>query len=81
MEFGELKQEFEKLYGKGEIRLFTGPARVNIIGEHTDYNGGYVFPCALDMGSACMVRPREDGVIRLASTSCPDKVAADASKL
>lgn len=81
MELRELKIEFEKIYGPGEVRFFIGPARVNLIGEHTDYNGGYVLPCALDMRSACAARPRKDGVINLASTSCPARVSARADKL
>ncbi len=81
MELSELKIEFEKIYGPGEARFFIGPARVNLIGEHTDYNGGYVLPCALDMRSACAVRPREDGIITLASTSYPKRVSARVNKL
>lgn len=81
MELSELKAEFEKIYGPGEVRFFIGPARVNLIGEHTDYNGGFVLPCALDMRSACAVRPRKDGVINLASTSCPARVSARTDKL
>lgn len=81
MELCELKKEFEKLYGPGDVRFFIGPARVNLIGEHTDYNGGYVLPCALGMRSACAVRPRKDGVINLASTSYPKRVCAHIDKL
>ncbi|MCB0800947.1 MAG: galactokinase, partial [Bacteroidales bacterium] len=48
-----LKEEFFRLYGDREREpvLFYSPGRVNLIGEHTDYNGGYVFPCALDFGT------------------------------
>ena len=42
-----VKEAFSRLYGAGEApRLFFAPGRVNLIGEHTDYNGGHVFPCA-----------------------------------
>ena len=42
-----LRQEFCELYGAdGDIRAYFAPGRVNLIGEHTDYNGGHVFPCA-----------------------------------
>ena len=57
MTVAELKKEFESLYGAGgEIRIFHSPGRVNLIGEHTDYNGGYVFPAALSMGSTIALR-------------------------
>ena len=46
----ELIQKFQELYGaEGDIRTYFAPGRVNLIGEHTDYNGGHVFPCALTM--------------------------------
>ncbi|EGD50052.1 Galactokinase galactose-binding domain [Thermoanaerobacter ethanolicus JW 200] len=55
-------EALEKFYGKNdaEIRLFYSPGRVNLIGEHTDYNGGYVFPCALDFGTYAAIRKRND---------------------
>lgn len=58
----DLKQAFLELYGSNdvEIREFFAPGRVNIIGEHIDYNGGYVFPCALDFGTSAVVRKRKD---------------------
>ena len=45
-----LKENFYKVYGESskDVRLFKSPARINIIGEHIDYNGGKVFPCAID---------------------------------
>ena len=44
----ELLAKFKELYGgEGDIRTYFAPGRVNLIGEHTDYNGGHVFPCAL----------------------------------
>ncbi len=57
----QLIEKFQKLYGEGgEIRTYFAPGRVNLIGEHTDYNGGHVFPCALTMGTWAVVRNRED---------------------
>ncbi len=53
---------------KDQIRVFASPGRVNLIGEHTDYNGGYVLPAALDMNSYVAVRPRNDRIIRMMAT-------------
>lgn len=66
-----LKHQFTDLYGgsPADIRVFFAPGRVNLIGEHTDYNGGYVFPAALTFGTFMLIRKREDKLIRLASTN------------
>ena len=62
----ELRKHFEELYGAGgEIISCFAPGRVNLIGEHTDYNGGHVFPCALTIGTYGIARKREDRQIRL----------------
>ncbi|MFR9064356.1 MAG: galactokinase [[Clostridium] scindens] len=61
-------QKFQELYGKGGgIRAYFAPGRVNLIGEHTDYNGGHVFPCALTLGTYGIVRDREDRKLRFYS--------------
>lgn len=66
----KLVEKFEKLYGNGgEIQKYFAPGRVNLIGEHTDYNGGHVFPCALTIGTYGIVRSREDRVIRFYSAN------------
>lgn len=63
-----LKEVFVRLYGSGgEIRHYFAPGRVNLIGEYIDFNGGYVFPCALTMGTYMVVRKREDTRIRFYS--------------
>jgi galactokinase len=50
---------FAKAFGDAKnARVFFAPGRVNLIGEHTDYNGGHVFPCALTMGTYATVRRR-----------------------
>lgn len=57
----KLMEQFQKLYGAGgDIRAYFAPGRVNLIGEHTDYNGGHVFPCALTIGTYLIARKRED---------------------
>ncbi len=47
----ELIASFNEVFGGSEPELFFAPGRVNLIGEHTDYNGGHVFPCALTIGT------------------------------
>jgi galactokinase len=63
-----LYEGFKKYYGdtKG-AELFFSPGRVNLIGEHTDYNGGHVFPCALTMGTYALVRKRSDNKMNFVS--------------
>ena len=56
----KLMQEFERIFGGTEdVRLFFAPGRVNMIGEHTDYNGGHVFPCALTIGTMLLQEETE----------------------
>jgi len=64
----KIRTKFEELFGnEGEIKTYFAPGRVNLIGEHTDYNGGHVFPCALTMGTYAVARKREDNKLRLYS--------------
>lgn len=87
----KLMETFQKLYGgEGDIRSFFSPGRVNLIGEHTDYNGGHVFPCALTLGTYGIARKRNDRKIRFYSdnfsglgvmeTSLDDLVPSPAAK-
>lgn len=68
-----LIDRFVEKYGesKQELRIFNAPGRVNLIGEHLDYNGGYVLPAALEFGTTLLIRPRKDGKISFASTNIP----------
>lgn len=60
--------KFKELFGEeGEIGVYFAPGRVNMIGEHTDYNGGHVFPCALTIGTYGVARKREDKKLRFYS--------------
>ena len=74
MKYEAIKKEFCNLYGEGPVRIFKSAARINLIGEHIDFSGGLVFPAAISLRSACALRERADGVIRLASTSCEHRV-------
>ncbi|HEY2492187.1 MAG TPA: galactokinase [Paenibacillus sp.] len=67
----QLKQKFALKYGEGkhEEHVFYAPGRVNLIGEHIDYNGGYVLPAALEFGTTLIVRERADNKIHFASTN------------
>ena len=64
----DLIKEFKEIFKyDGEVETFFSPGRVNLIGEHTDYNGGFVFPCALDFGTYAIVKKREDKTFRMYS--------------
>lgn len=64
----QLQDKFAELYGtEGEPKAYFAPGRVNLIGEHTDYNGGHVFPCALTIGTYGLIRPRKDRTVRFYS--------------
>jgi galactokinase len=71
MNTDQLKETFISLYGEGEnkVSIFFSPGRVNLIGEHTDYNGGYVFPCALSFGTFLVLRPNNKRLVRFATTN------------
>ena len=65
---GNLIKEFKEIFKyDGNVDTFFSPGRVNLIGEHTDYNGGFVFPCALDFGTYAVVKKREDKIFQLYS--------------
>lgn len=71
MTASELKQKFIEKYGEGDFHGYFAPGRVNLIGEHTDYNGGFVFPCALSFGAYCMLRKTDRKTVRFASLNLP----------
>jgi galactokinase len=64
----EVLAKFKEIFGdEGEIGVYFAPGRVNMIGEHTDYNGGHVFPCALTIGTYGIARKRSDKKLRFYS--------------
>lgn len=64
----KLLQKFEELFGDADgVKVYFAPGRVNLIGEHTDYNGGHVFPCALTIGTYGAARKRNDNKLHFYS--------------
>ena len=64
----KLIAKFAEVFGDDkDVQVFFAPGRVNLIGEHTDYNGGHVFPCALTIGTYGVARKRNDDVLRFYS--------------
>ena len=68
-----LHQEFNKLYNKEADNAYFSPGRVNLIGEHIDYNGGLVMPCAITFGTYLLTSPNNDGVFRFRSLNFSEK--------
>ncbi|WP_196593044.1 galactokinase [Pectinatus sottacetonis] len=68
----KLKKSFYDQFKEEAIELFFSPGRVNLIGEHTDYNGGHVFPCAISLGTYGAVSARTDNKVCCYSLNLPD---------
>lgn len=81
MEVKELKQAFQEAYGKPATAVYFSPGRVNLIGEHTDYNGGSVFPCALSFGTYLLLAPNGTQTMRFKSLNMPEVVEVSLDKL
>lgn len=80
----KLIDKFGEIFSKeGDIKVCFAPGRVNLIGEHTDYNGGHVFPCALTIGTYCAIRENEDGKLRFYSMNFENRgiIEADINNL
>lgn len=72
MNLEKMKGDFVELYHEDSELSFFAPGRINLIGEHIDYSGGYVFPCAITFGTYAVVKVREDRKIRLSSSNFKD---------
>ena len=72
MNLDKMKGDFLELYHEDSALSFFSPGRINLIGEHIDYSGGYVFPCAITFGTYAVLKIREDRKIRLSSSNFKD---------
>lgn len=72
---------FAQAWGGAPTRVVRAPGRVNLIGEHTDYNDGFVLPCAIDFQTVVAARPRDDGQLRVVAADCGDERDAFATAL
>ena len=77
----ELKTAFEKSYSKPAEAIYFAPGRVNLIGEHTDYNGGAVFPCALSFGTNLLLAKNDKKVMNFKSLNQPEIVTLNFNQL
>lgn len=64
---------FKEKFDQGDYRIFFAPGRINLIGEHTDYNGGNVFPCAITFGTYAIAQKNNSGVVRVYSMNFEEK--------
>jgi len=69
-----LKSQFSELFGQESKNVFFAPGRVNLIGEHIDYNGGLVLPSAVTFGTYLLTAPNKDGIFRFRSTNFDEKL-------
>ncbi|MDR1584680.1 MAG: galactokinase [Prevotellaceae bacterium] len=75
MTVSELKSSFQSAYGKEAEAVYFSPGRVNLIGEHTDYNGGAVFPCALSFGTYLLLAKNDKKAINFKSLNQPEVIS------
>lgn len=80
MIISELAKHFEDLFGVSP-KIFSAPGRVNLIGEHTDYNDGFVMPCAIGLSTRAAISPRKDHKLIIHSDEFPDQLEFDLDNL
>lgn len=81
MEVKEMKKAFQEAYGHEAEAVYFAPGRVNLIGEHTDYNGGFVFPCALSFGTYLLLRKNGEKFLQFRSLNLPEVVKVSLDNL
>jgi galactokinase len=72
MNITKLTTTFREIFDAQPEQAFFAPGRINLIGEHTDYNGGHVFPCAITYGTYAVAKKRDDNLVRLYSVNFPE---------
>jgi galactokinase len=81
MELKELKEAFGTVFQAPSEAVYFSPGRVNLIGEHTDYNGGFVFPCALSFGTWLLLRKNDQKAVHFRSLNLPEVVKVPLDEL
>ena len=81
MELNELKKAFLEAYNHEAEKVYFSPGRVNLIGEHTDYNGGHVFPCALSFGTNLLLAANNQKALRFKSLNMPEIICLPLDQL
>ena len=76
-----MKKAFREAYGHEAEAVYFAPGRVNLIGEHTDYNGGFVFPCALSFGTYLLLRKNGEKFLQFRSLNLPEVVKVSLDNL
>ena len=76
MEKQALLDGFKDVFGRSGQDVFFSPGRINLIGEHTDYNGGLSMPCAISLGTYGVFAPREDDQVELYSANIKGKIVS-----
>jgi galactokinase len=77
----QITEEFERRFGEAPPIIVRAPGRVNLIGEHTDYNDGFVLPMAIDRATWIALRPRTDAVVRLYSMNTDEEIVFEVTDL
>lgn len=79
--YRHLGEQFEKHFGPGDPSWFSAPGRTEIVGNHTDHNGGKILAASISMDTICAARKRDDGIIRIVSEGYREPVVVDLQAL